>query len=81
MDGALAAPRRFGANEAGRALASAREQALATKQDLVLGAVGGRGWDQIELWAHSLANRGFKGMVAVIVYGDNQQVIENLQDM
>lgn len=54
---------------------------MATKQDLVLGAVGGRGCDQIELWAHSLANRGFKGMGAVIVYGDNQQVMENLQGM
>jgi len=54
---------------------------LAKKQDLVLGAVGGLGWDQIEVWAYSLVNCGFKGMGAMVVYDDNQQVIDNLRGM
>lgn len=49
------------------------------KQDLVLGAVGGLPWQQIEVWAHSLTLCGFRGIGAVIVYDDNAEVIGNLR--
>jgi hypothetical protein len=69
-------PSGFGAHQPGGRQPKGRKVA---KQDLVLGAVGGLPWDQIEVWAQSLANSGFAGMGAVIVYDDNAEVIENLR--
>jgi len=55
---------------------------VADKQDLVLGAVGGLGWDQVEIWARSLASCGFKGIGAMIVYDeDDNEVAGNLRAM
>ena len=47
----------------------------------MLGAVGGLPWSQIEVWAQSLANCGFAGMGAMIVYDDDAEVIGNLRAM
>lgn len=52
-----------------------------TKQDLVLGAVGGYQWEQIDVWALSLVKSGFSGIGAVIVYDDNKTVINNLKSI
>ena len=54
---------------------------MAAKQDLVLGAVSGLGWVDIEVWAHSLTQSGFSGIRAMIVYGDSPQVVANLKAM
>jgi hypothetical protein len=55
------------------------------KQDLVMGAVGGLDWAHIEVWAHSLANSGFGGIGAMIVYEDGkpetETVVKNLTSM
>jgi len=52
-----------------------------TKKDLVLGAVGGYQWEQIDVWALSLVKSGFSGIGAVIVYDDNRTVINNLKSI
>ena len=49
------------------------------KQDLVLGAVGGYNWEQVQIWALSLRTSGYTGVAAVIVYDNNQEIINNLQ--
>jgi hypothetical protein len=49
-----------------------------SKKDIILGAVGGYQWNQIEVWALSIAKSGFEGIGACIVYDDNKQVIDNL---
>lgn len=49
------------------------------KKDIVLGAVGGYQWNQIEVWALSLIKSGFTGIGAVIVYDNNKTVIDNLK--
>ena len=54
---------------------------MAAKQDLVLGAVSGLDWVDIEVWAHSLTQSGFSGIRAMIVYGDSPQVVANLKAM
>lgn len=51
------------------------------KKDLVLGAVGGYKWEQIDVWALSLIKSGFTGIGAVIVYDDNKTVIDNLRSI
>jgi len=51
------------------------------KKDLVLGAVGGYQWEQIDVWALSLVKSGFTGIGAVIVYDDNKTVIDNLESI
>jgi hypothetical protein len=51
------------------------------KKDLVLGAVGGYQWNQIDVWALSLVKSGFTGIGAVIVYDDNKVVIDNLRSI
>lgn len=51
------------------------------KKDIVIGAVGGYQWDQIDVWALSLVKSGFSGIGAVIVYDDNTTVIENLKSI
>jgi hypothetical protein len=59
------------------------EQTMAKpqKKDLVLGAVGGYQWEQIDVWALSLVKSGFTGIGAVIVYDNNTTVIENLKSI
>jgi hypothetical protein len=52
-----------------------------TKKDIVLGAVGGYQWEQIDVWALSLAKSGFQGIGAVIVYDNNETVIRNLKQI
>jgi hypothetical protein len=54
---------------------------MADKEDLVLGAVGGLGWTDIEVWAHSLSLSGFTGIKAMIVYDDGKLVADNLRAM
>ena len=48
------------------------------KSDLVLGAVGGYKWEQIQVWALSLLASGFSGVGGIIVYDDNKDVIEKM---
>ncbi len=52
-----------------------------SKKDLVLGAVGGYQWEQIDVWALSLVKSGFSGIGAVIVYDNNKTVINNLKSI
>ena len=51
------------------------------KKDLVIGAVGGYQWEQIDVWALSLVKSGFTGIGAVIVYDNNKTVIDNLRSI
>ena len=54
---------------------------MSSKTDLVIGAVGGYGWEQIEVWALSLVKSGFDGIGAIIVYDKNETVINNLKSL
>ena len=49
------------------------------KRDLVLSAAQGLKWPQIEVWAYSLAVSGFNGLGAVILYNEDQEIIDNLK--
>lgn len=51
---------------------------MSKKTDLVIGAIGGYQWEQVDVWALSLIKSGFTGIGAVIVYDDNETVINNL---
>lgn len=58
----------------------------AEKKDIVLAAAGGYSWEQIDVWALSLAKSGFQGIGAVIIYDDgnqvrNETVINNLKSI
>ena len=50
-------------------------------KDLVISATTGLSWDDLEVWAVSLAHSGFNGVKAMIVYDDNQDVISNLRKL
>jgi hypothetical protein len=52
-----------------------------SKQDLVLGAIGGYKWEQVNLWALSLISSGYTGLKAVIVYDNNADVIANFKQL
>ena len=54
---------------------------MSKKTDLIIGAVGGYQWEQIDVWALSLLKSGFSGIGAVIVYDDNETVINNLSSL
>ena len=60
---------------------------MAKKQDLVLAAAGGYSWEQMDVWALSLAKSGFTGLGAVIVYEDEktseatERATENLKQV
>ena len=54
---------------------------MSKKTDLVIGAVGGYGWDKIDVWALSLVKSGYQGIGAVIVYDNNETVIKNLKSI
>lgn len=57
---------------------------MGANDDLVIGAVAGYGWEDVEVWARSLVASGFQGTGAVIVYGRDRRgdrVADNLESL
>jgi len=52
-----------------------------TQRDLVLGAVGGLQWDDVQVWALSLMTSGYRGARAMIVYDDDPVMARNLTNV
>ena len=48
---------------------------------IMVGAIGGYTWPQIELWCKSLILSGFKGEIHMLVYAEDPQTLMKLKDL